>query len=301
MKNKITVTIGIPARNEEYNILHLLRRIISQKEYGFEIKKIIVISDASTDKTDYLVSQMRDSRILLISNKVRKGQIHSQNTIFSLANTDVVVLFEADTCPKDDTYLTELLEPMTKNKNIGIVQGNPVPLKPITLVEKILYAQDFSFCRFAKTLKNPEELFISGGGGRAFAKSVYKKLSWPKDVPEDSYAFFWSKLNGIKIAFQPTAICTYRLPQTIGDHLIKKEKVISGQKTLEKHFSNKLLSREYIVPKGLMIKASLSFLITQPILFMGYLIIRSMEKCKLNKTNFTDYWIHAGSTKILFE
>jgi len=55
MKKLITVSIGIPAYNEEANIGKLLSSLIKQKEAGFIIKEIIVVSDQSTDKTDEIV------------------------------------------------------------------------------------------------------------------------------------------------------------------------------------------------------------------------------------------------------
>ena len=57
---KLTVTIGIPAYNEEKNIGRLLRALLRQKTNGLSIKKIIVISDASTDKTSQIVRGFKE-------------------------------------------------------------------------------------------------------------------------------------------------------------------------------------------------------------------------------------------------
>lgn len=302
MKNKLpTVTVGIPAYNEEKNINNLLLSIIAQEEKGFIIEKVIIISDGSTDKTNEIISTFKNPILQLIINKTRQGQIYSQNTIFSLANTDVVVLFEADSCPKDDTFLEELLKPILENNDIGFVQGNPQPLRPIKLFEKVLYAQDASYYKFAKEIDRPEDMFISGGAGRAFAKKVYKKLIWPKDVPEDSYAFHWLKTNKIKMVFQQEAICFYRLPQSLKDHLMKRQKVISGQIALDKYFSKKNINFQYSLPRFLIIKIAIYFFITQPNLFFGYLFVKFLEKWRLKKDQFTDYWNNVSSTKALFQ
>src|SRR3989338_6163778 len=97
-RQKLTVTIGIPVYNEEKNIRFLLDSLLRQNETYYKIQKIIVISDSSSDNSNKIITSFREHRIQLIINRTRKGQIYTQNTVFSLANTDVVVLFEADTC-----------------------------------------------------------------------------------------------------------------------------------------------------------------------------------------------------------
>ena len=51
MRKKLTVTIGIPAYNEEANVRNLLVSLLAQKETNFKLQEIIVVSDGSTDKT----------------------------------------------------------------------------------------------------------------------------------------------------------------------------------------------------------------------------------------------------------
>jgi glycosyltransferase involved in cell wall biosynthesis len=65
---KISVSIGIPAYNEEKNIGRLLTAILNQKTYNVEIDQIVVVSSGSTDKTDTIVEDFtrKDSRIVLI-------------------------------------------------------------------------------------------------------------------------------------------------------------------------------------------------------------------------------------------
>ena len=82
---KLTVTIGVPAFNEGQNMRFLLRSLLKQTETNFIVQKIIIVSDASTDNTNEIISNTKDSRVQLIVNKVREGQINSQNKIFSLA------------------------------------------------------------------------------------------------------------------------------------------------------------------------------------------------------------------------
>lgn len=300
-KKKLTVTIGITAYNEEQNILYLLKSIVSQKQSDFTVKKIIVISDASTDGTNKIVEQIRDKRILFLKNKKRRGQNYCQNRIFELSKSDVVVLFEADSYPSDFNYLSELLKPLDNNKKIGLIQSNPKPMSPKKFPEKIFYNHDSAYAKYAINENSPEEFFMSGVGGRAFTKKVYKKLIWPQAVPEDAYANIWCKQHNIKMVFRPEAVCLYRLPQTLEDFLKKRQKITAGQKALTKYFPPSLVNEKYTLPLGLKIKMGVYLIIKSPIFLAGYLVFLLAEKFLSRESQFTDYWQIAITTKNLFE
>jgi glycosyltransferase involved in cell wall biosynthesis len=87
-----TVTIGIPAYNEERNILLLINSILKQKMVGFKIAKLIVSSDGSSDKTVSLIKSMNNKMIKLYDNRDRKGVARGLNQIIENANTDILVL-----------------------------------------------------------------------------------------------------------------------------------------------------------------------------------------------------------------
>jgi glycosyltransferase involved in cell wall biosynthesis len=72
MKN---VTIGIPAFNEEANIAHVVQAMLNQNEDGFVIDKIIVASDGSSDATAAIVRSIKDERLVLIDEPIRRGKI----------------------------------------------------------------------------------------------------------------------------------------------------------------------------------------------------------------------------------
>ena len=48
---KPTIEIGIPALNEEANIGYLIESLLKQDKSGYELKRILVSSDGSTDRT----------------------------------------------------------------------------------------------------------------------------------------------------------------------------------------------------------------------------------------------------------
>src|SRR3989344_3768380 len=98
MTKKLTVTIGIPAYNEQENIQAMLKSVLAQKGNNFVIKKIVVVSDGSSDQTVSKVKEIqKESHLIsLVEGKTRKGKIIRLNKIYSLNKSDILFTFDAD-------------------------------------------------------------------------------------------------------------------------------------------------------------------------------------------------------------
>ncbi len=296
---KLSVTIGIPAYNEEANIISLLSDILSQKETNFSLTKIIVVSDASTDNTDRKVLAFRDKRLKLIRNDIRRGQIYNQNKIFNLANTDIVVLLEADTLMTDKIYLNRLIAPFIKNNSIVLSQGNWIPILGNNLIGKALSTQANIYNQLTRSRTDVIEMLCSGRGGRAFAKKIYKKLQLPLDVPEDVYVILWCKKHFMKTKFQKSATLTYRCPETFSDYQKEIQKIKVAERSLNRYFSKKQIEKMYRRPFSLSLKIAALLLLSHPILFFTYLFIRTQALAKPTEKQFNDLWPITQTTKLL--
>lgn len=124
----ITVSVGVCAYNEESNIEFALRSILSQPLDGFSLLEVIVISSASTDRTDAIVTNFseRDRRVRLVAQKEREGKTSAVNLFMSQAKGDVLVLVNADNRLEANS-LQKLLEPFLDEK-VGAAGGHPIPI-----------------------------------------------------------------------------------------------------------------------------------------------------------------------------
>ena len=296
-KQLFTITIGIPAYNEEATISRLLESVLAQEETDFRIEKIMVVTDACTDRTNEIVTSYKDKRIALIAGKERRGQIHAQNVIFEQSTTDAVVIFEADTAPESPRYLHILLRPLINRKSVGLVQGKATPFPSKTLLGRILDRQVRSHATISVTTSDSVAWVTTGRGGRAFSKFVYKSLRWPASVPEDVYAFHWCRTNGISVAFQKDAVCCYKTAQELSDFLKERQKVYSGEISISQYFPKKNLDNMYHKPIWFLVKPTLYFMIRYPLEFVGYACLKILLARSLVRKTFTDFWPTTLSTK----
>ena len=132
MNKPVTISVGIPAYNEAKSIKRVLTSLLAQKEDGFILKEIIVISDGSTDSMAQKVREIKDKRITFIDDKSRRGksarldQMRESGTYSPLAAAIAATTVSTQIQDKTDIRgLSDLISQygLQSFKNGGIISG----------------------------------------------------------------------------------------------------------------------------------------------------------------------------------
>ncbi len=302
MKNrKPTVTIGIPAYNEEANIKSLLKSLLSQRQSNFSLKEIIVISDGSTDRTVKEAKKVSDERVKVIEGIERRGQAYRQNEICSRANADFLVLLNADILIKNNSFFIKIMKASQNKKNVGIIVSRAVTLPPSSFIGKILEWHAAWKRKLYEQINN-DNIYLNHGLMRTFPKRVYKKLQWPKSWAEDAYSYLFIKKLELDFVCCKEAQVYYRLPQTLKDHVHQSVRFMYSSKALAPFFSKEELRSAYAIPRKLLITSMLDGLINNPLKAVTYLVIYAYCKAVAVFTRTAseyDLWEISTSTKTL--
>ena len=182
-----SISVIIPARNEEDNIGPCIASLLSQ-EYPAGLFEVIVIDDHSTDNTAALVQQVGDPRVRLISlqdhlsPKERLNAYKKKAIEIAVAhcNGSVIVTTDAD-CTASPRWLL-LLAALYEEKNPVFIAA-PVAYIDETSFLKIFQSLDFmtlqgitgaSVYRKAHTMCN--------GANLAYSKSVFYEVDGFKNI-----------------------------------------------------------------------------------------------------------------------
>ena len=299
---KKTVTIGIPAYNEEANIGYLLRSLIKQKEEDFTIDKIIVSSDGSTDRTVEVVKSVKDSRIKLLYGKKRSGQASRQNQIVKYVTSGIFVLLEADTLPVDNNYLKNLIKPLISKAGLrfGVIFGEAVPLPPKNLFERIMYFKTTLKKKIGRSSYGNDHLQkCSGYRGRAFSIELARKIKWVNNVPEDIYSLFISQQMEAMIGYAQNAKIYYRLPGNFRDYLRQYTKYSSGRKSVLEYFPREIVKNSEFPLVSASTEVIKAF-IKNPVMAILYLVfLAAVFLRNIYNSNFNPFLEVYSSTKKL--
>lgn len=108
----ITISVVVPAYNEERTIVTLLERVkaVSIEDVTFEV---IVVDDGSKDKTRQILDERPDLYTKFIKHEANKGKGGAVLTALAAATGDYILFQDAD-LEYDPAEYTKLLKPISR-------------------------------------------------------------------------------------------------------------------------------------------------------------------------------------------
>lgn len=208
-----TVSILIPARNEEKVIGRILQRMI-ELTYPKDKLQIIVIDDASTDSTGEIAKQYsRTYGYIKVIHRNEKeggrGKASALNAGFKNANGEIVFCFDADYYPQRD-----ILEKLTKeftDPRVGVVQGRIIVLnEPQNIVTRLVALERIGGYRIDQQARDSLGLITQFGGTvGGVRRSLLEYLGgWEESIlAEDTELTFRVYLAGYRVRYVYDAEC----------------------------------------------------------------------------------------------
>jgi len=299
MRNKLSLTICIPAYNEEENILHLLKDLSKQRQSNFLLEKIIVYSDGSSDGTVSLVKLYNNAKVTVIEGSERKGIAHGLNTMFATATSDAVVVLNADILIRDVYFLAKLVEPLVV-KSADITSSEIKEIRSRSFFEEVIQVSMHCKRIIFEKYKKGNNLYTCHGLARAFSKKLYTKIHFTNSIGEDAYSYLFSVYNKFVYIFAKDAIAYYRVPDNFSDHEKQSIRFLQSKNKFIKLFGEDFVKKEYDLPFYLCALALVITMKNYPIhtpLYMAVYIgikIESLFKKQLKET-----WTISKSSKSL--
>jgi cellulose synthase/poly-beta-1,6-N-acetylglucosamine synthase-like glycosyltransferase len=221
----ISVSVCVPAYNEEDNIANLLFSLTNQIGGNFKINQIVVVSSGSTDRTADISDDLsrKDSRICVIKQDKREGKVSAINEFLRVASSDIIILESADTIPGKHT-IEQLCLPL-KNPRIGMVGAHPIPTN-----------NENSFMGYVSHLEwalHHRIAMRSPKCGELVAfRNVFRKI--PNTAVDEAWIEYAISSRNYQILYAPEAIVYNRGPETISDFVKQRRRIACGHLDLKR-------------------------------------------------------------------
>lgn len=301
---KLTVSIGIPTYFAEKNIKTVLESLIIQTEKNQKLLEILVYSDGSTDKTVKLARSIKDKRIKVIDAKKRHGMLAGLFYMFKVYKGDVFVLLNDDIQITDTSLIDTLVEPLVKNKHVGLVGGIPRPLPARTFIERATISAFNVYDTARFKFRNGNNKYTCDGKIMAMRRNLVEAFD-KTQTPEvygcvDVYIYFTCITKKLLYKCAPNAVVWFRAPENTKDFISLTARNNANIYILEKKFGS-IVNKEYTLPKKVLYLAKTKELFLHPILattvfFLG-LYCNYLAKRRAN--SFQATWDIVTSTKNL--
>ena len=223
-----SIAILIAAHNEEKVIEKKILSVFNTN-YPSSKLKIFIGSDASTDRTDEIISNLTNtySNIEFIKFKGRVGKISIINHLQSLCDEPVLILSDANVIFKQNTIF-ELVK-YFKDSHVGLVSANII--KESSNNDGISY-QEKKYLNFENKIKASESYafnFIMGaeGGCYAIRNNLFSKV--PSNFIVDDFFITMQVLERKNYALlNNLAICIEDVTTDISSEYRRKVRISSG-------------------------------------------------------------------------
>ena len=197
-----SITIAIAAHNEEKHIEATILNKLSL-DYPPDRREIIVISDASTDRTDEIVRKYRDSGVTLLRQEQRAGKTAALNSAVPQARGEIIVFSDANSM-----YAADALKNLVSNfhdRSVGYVTGKMIYTDPdgTTIGSGCsLYMRYENFLRQQETMVG--SVVGVDGGIDAIRKELYVSMK-PDQLPDFVLPLHVVR-QGYRVVYEPRAI-----------------------------------------------------------------------------------------------
>lgn len=216
------VTVGIPAFNEEQNIVNLLRSLEGQRSLISEV----IISDDSSDGTPGLVREFAKGSqlaVTLLHHGERRGAAVGWNEIFQRAAGDTIVLYDADTIPHPSC--TEQLASRI-SQDIALVASNSQPVQAAGVAGRasVFISSWLRSVRLARLSQ-----YTVMGRALAIDSATAKKIQIPTDmIAIDLYLQCRVLEIGLKVAYNDDAIVYFKPANSLQDMASQVVRAVNG-------------------------------------------------------------------------
>lgn len=245
-----SLTIGICAYDEEWNMGELLTNILRIQEIPKDAEVIAVCSGCE-DRTPEIVRDFarRDSRVKLIEEPRRLGKAAAVNKILSRARGDQIVFVSADVIPRQDCIMS-LVRTM-EDQSVGIACGKPEPIRRGRKLMQGLVETLWGFHNWQLEKLNHAGVLMHASEVFCFRNGIVKRI--PRGiVNDDAFLAVATKKRGYRIKYVPESEVKVFGPQTISDYVKQRRRIIAGHyqvRLATGHFSQYLFYSLLARPK----------------------------------------------------
>jgi cellulose synthase/poly-beta-1,6-N-acetylglucosamine synthase-like glycosyltransferase len=208
-----TVTVFVPAHNEEHVIRKMVEQL-TQLTYPKNKLEIIIIDDASTDRTGEIVdTSIKNFNFMKVIHRCKpdggKGKAAALNAAFKQSTGEIILCFDADYLPQQG-IVEKLVQPFS-DPHVGAVQGRPVVLnEPYNVITRMIALERISGYRVDQEARDILGLIPQFGGTvGGFRRCILEKLGGFDEsmLTEDTDLTFSIILEGFKVRYIGEAEC----------------------------------------------------------------------------------------------
>jgi cellulose synthase/poly-beta-1,6-N-acetylglucosamine synthase-like glycosyltransferase len=234
------ISVVVPAYNEERNIARTIDTLLAI-DYPAQRRQIIVVSDASTDRTDEIVKSYADRGVELIRMPTRGGKTAAENAVLPRLKGEIVVNTDATI-----RILPDALRPLIRvfqDQTIGVASGRDVSVSDITVEENSGESGYVGYEMGVRSLETRVGSIVGASGCFYAIRQALHRVPLPPDLSRDFASALVARENGFRAVSVDAAVCLVPRTASLAREYKRKARTMArGLQTLwfKRHLLNPL-------------------------------------------------------------
>ncbi len=222
-----SISVLIVARNEQRTICDKLNSLLAM-DYPFYKVEIVVVSDASTDHTDTIVSEFTTHGVVFKKSVSQRGKPANLNECIPALHGDIVILMDAR--QQVEPGFARALVRNFSDPKVGAVSGELMLVPSVTESNGVVSGVGF-YWRYEKFLRRTESNIDSSVGATGALYAIRRQLYQPiaSDTLLDDLLIPMNIVRqGYRVIFEPGAIARDTAAVSASSEFRRKVRTIAG-------------------------------------------------------------------------
>ena len=198
------VTVTVPAYNEERAIAATLDHILSL-DYPADRRDVLVVSDASTDRTDEIVRSYADRGVRLLRMPQRSGKSEAENAAGQAATGDVVV--NVDACIRVPRHALKALVRAFADPTVGVASGRDVSVGAVAQEANGAESGYVGYEMWVRSLETRLGSIVGASGCFYGIRRDIHDTRFPAELSRDFASALIAREHGLRAVSVEDAIC----------------------------------------------------------------------------------------------
>jgi cellulose synthase/poly-beta-1,6-N-acetylglucosamine synthase-like glycosyltransferase len=231
------VSIVVPAYNEEGQIAGAIDALLAQ-DYPRDRRQILILSDASTDRTDQIVASYAARGVELMRMPERSGKTKAENAAGELLRGEIIVNTDAS-IRLHSAAVRELVAHMS-DPTVGVASGRDISVSEMPKAVNVTEAGYVNYEMWVRSLETRTGGIVGASGSCYAIREHLHKIPIPEDLSRDFCAALTARMHGLSSVSADAAICLVpSTPSLEGEYRRKVRTISRGMDTL--HYRRELL------------------------------------------------------------
>ena len=233
-----TITIVVPAYNEEAQIAGVIEALLAQ-DYPEDRRQILIVSDASTDRTDEIAAGYAPRGVELLRMERRTGKTAAENASVERIRGEIVV--NTDASARLDSQAVGLLVDAMSDPTVGVASSRDVSMGAEDAERNRAEAGYVGYEMRVRRLETRAGGIVGASGSGYAIRAELHRHSVREDLSRDFSAALTARRHGFRAVSVDDAICVVPRTGSLAREYRRKVRTISrGMDTL--YFNRDLLN-----------------------------------------------------------